>query len=117
MRNVALYIAHTPRRHNGAGMCMRLGLIKIALIWYNEQIFYGNLLAKQQVITIKAIALTGVEAAAAAAAAAEAGAGAEAEAIGNVTKSGLPIRHASSVKDGSAGSQIAGCVWPAKMKE
>lgn len=73
------------------------------------------MLAKQQVITIKAIALTGVEAAAAAAA--EAGAGAEAEAIGNVTKSGLPIRHASSVKDGSAGSQIAGCVWPAKMKE
>ncbi|XP_030081276.1 uncharacterized protein LOC111592293 isoform X2 [Drosophila hydei] len=36
MRNVALYIAHTPRRHNGAGMCMRLGLIKIALIWYNQ---------------------------------------------------------------------------------
>lgn len=65
------------------------------------------MLAEHKVITIKAIAenIAGAEARLA-----------KGNAIGNVTKSVLPIRHGASEENAALPGAFAGCVWPAKIK-
>lgn len=65
------------------------------------------MIVEHKVITIKAIAenVAGAEARPA-----------KGNAIGNVTKSVLPIRHGASDEDAALPVAFARCVWPAKMK-